>query len=386
MRIAPGPESARWLLWLLVAGPAAAQQEPAPAAAAVDGIVAALAAGDSKAIPKLAGELARGSNASRAALGRLLERLQPVAAALPVPAAGSTESPALAAPLDDKTRQLLADLAGADAAGAERARDLLAAAAANGDVEVRKLAGRADDLFTGCILSWFQAQQDSRARFACQHAPLADYGAPLLRRLQAWLIEPPMGVPAEAVKVLSIRALRDCVHGRPDPELLAQLRKLAANQVESRVVIKEAGFALAQFGDRSVLEERLRELEARAQAKDELVRGRALYELADLHNNIRDFAQAADLHQRHLALLEASEPLRKSTRTLPTMYYNACCSLALAGRIDEAFTRLDQAVDLGLQGDALPRSLLEADTDIAVLRQDPRFAKVLARLDAKPPK
>jgi hypothetical protein len=54
--------------------------------------------------------------------------------------------------------------------------------------------------------------------------------------------------------------------------------------------------------------------------------------------------------------------------------------LALAGKTDAAFARLEQAVALGKAGGGLPRSLLEVDMDIASLRQDPRFAKIVAAM------
>ncbi len=54
----------------------------------------------------------------------------------------------------------------------------------------------------------------------------------------------------------------------------------------------------------------------------------------------------------------------------PTTFFNAACSSALAGRVDEAFERLNGAVERGLW-DA---DQLIADTDLSVLHEDPRWS------------
>ena len=63
----------------------------------------------------------------------------------------------------------------------------------------------------------------------------------------------------------------------------------------------------------------------------------------------------------------------------PTAHYNLACSCALTGDPDGAFAALDQAVELGY-GDL---DLLRTDADLAALRTDPRFAPLLARVEAQ---
>jgi Flp pilus assembly protein TadD len=60
----------------------------------------------------------------------------------------------------------------------------------------------------------------------------------------------------------------------------------------------------------------------------------------------------------------------------PGVRYNLACSLALAGRADEAFAELGRAVDLGYR-DAAHAA---ADADLASLRPDPRFRAFLERM------
>jgi Flp pilus assembly protein TadD len=60
----------------------------------------------------------------------------------------------------------------------------------------------------------------------------------------------------------------------------------------------------------------------------------------------------------------------------PTAHYNLACSLALSGRTDDAYGRLERAIELGWD-DA---EHMVADEDLASLRGQPRFEALLARL------
>jgi len=57
----------------------------------------------------------------------------------------------------------------------------------------------------------------------------------------------------------------------------------------------------------------------------------------------------------------------------PTVFYNAACSNALAGRTDVAFQRLDEALDHGWRD----VEHVKADKDFASLHADPRWARTL---------
>jgi len=58
----------------------------------------------------------------------------------------------------------------------------------------------------------------------------------------------------------------------------------------------------------------------------------------------------------------------------PTTFYNAACSAALADQTDLAFERLEGALAGGWRN----VSLTESDTDLAALRDDPRWEELLA--------
>jgi predicted Zn-dependent protease len=63
----------------------------------------------------------------------------------------------------------------------------------------------------------------------------------------------------------------------------------------------------------------------------------------------------------------------------PTAWYNLACSLALTNQPSDAFAALEKAIALGYD-DA---EWMQDDADFAPIRDDPRFARLLAQLLAR---
>lgn len=84
----------------------------------------------------------------------------------------------------------------------------------------------------------------------------------------------------------------------------------------------------------------------------------------------KDYATAARLY-----VAAAEEGVGRSGD-----YYNAACSYALAGQPDAAFRELQASIEAGLE-----RPSPADDTDFASLRQDPRWAPLIARFEAAHP-
>ncbi len=63
----------------------------------------------------------------------------------------------------------------------------------------------------------------------------------------------------------------------------------------------------------------------------------------------------------------------------PIAWYNLACSLSLTGQSEDAFAALEKAIALGYD-DA---EWMQDDEDFAPIRQDPRFARLLAQLLAR---
>jgi tetratricopeptide (TPR) repeat protein len=60
-----------------------------------------------------------------------------------------------------------------------------------------------------------------------------------------------------------------------------------------------------------------------------------------------------------------------------TAHYNLACSFALLDRVEEAFETLENAIGLGYR----EPDHMRADPDLASIRDDPRFAAILERLE-----
>jgi len=97
-------------------------------------------------------------------------------------------------------------------------------------------------------------------------------------------------------------------------------------------------------------------------------------------NNVEALAELGHVYTRLGRLEEGLEVDRLLVSLVPdnpTVHYNLACSLALSGRSSEALDSLEAAIRLGYSDAGF---LLE-DADLDSLRQDPRFADLLRRLE-----
>lgn len=91
---------------------------------------------------------------------------------------------------------------------------------------------------------------------------------------------------------------------------------------------------------------------------------------------LTNWALAASRAGRHAEALAAIDAAKKNALRDPQVRYNAACVRAAAGDIDGALEDLEQAILFGFTD----RRTLETDPDLAPLRDDPRFTKMLAGL------
>ncbi len=342
-----------------------------------------LVTGDTLAMGPAVRALVLAGKDGRTSLRVLLDRVAPAATALPPVAEGTKPDPKVAnEPLDEATKTVVEDLLSKDPAKADAAGAKLAEGATTSTEQVRKVVVRSNAILTNYILRTFRDHADSGAIFAGQYAALKELGPVALETVGAWLVKPPPGGNAANLRVQCIRVIRDLVEDKPDERLAKSLQGIAAEAAATDLQ-RQARYALAQFGDRSFIDPHIQKLEQQIEGDDDAIKGTALAELADTHYQMRDYKSAAEVFKRQIAMLEAGKVDRKSVVSVPTLYYNACCSMALAGMIDDAFVHLEKAIEEGRKGQPLGRKLLEVDMDIEVLRQDARFAKVMAAFDGK---
>ena len=77
--------------------------------------------------------------------------------------------------------------------------------------------------------------------------------------------------------------------------------------------------------------------------------------------------------------LRADRDMVRMEPDSPTAWYNLACSLSLTGQPDAAFAALEKAIALGYD-DA---EWMQDDDDFEPIKQDPRFARILAQLLAR---
>ena len=181
-----------------------------------------------------------------------------------------------------------------------------------------------------------------------------------------------------------VRALRDLHPDAIDEGLLQALRQIAEDREFETEALREAlTYALAQWGDRELIERRLQRVREQLGSGDAEDRCAALQREANIHYMVRDYARAATLHRHYLRSAE-----KEGLRLTPEDYYNAACCLSLSADIDGAFAELERCVALMRSGhvDAslmLERKLFETDRDVAALRDSDRFRALVERAFGK---
>jgi hypothetical protein len=380
--------SAASVLFLAAVSPFASSQDPpatpAPSAAKPDArqlVQRVLVTSDPLAMGPAVTAVHQGGAEARTMLRALFDAVAPAAEALP----GAAEAGAATVqPLDDAAKQLVADLLAGDAGKVQAAGAELAERAKSGEEPARRIIERSQALLTHYLLRVFRDQTESNAVFAGQYDFLRDLGPAAVTALRTWVTAPPARGNPVNTRIQSIRALRDLVQPPLDEKLAKTLSEVAADPRADGDVRLQAKYALAQFGDRSAIEPELERLQEQAAGPDAAAKAEALRQIAETHYQLRAYEKAVAAYKDFLALVEAGEVDRASVRGLPTMYYNACCSMALAGMTDEAFAYLEKAIDESRKsGEPLNRRLLEVDMDIASLRKDPRFPGMIDKLAGK---
>jgi len=135
--------------------------------------------------------------------------------------------------------------------------------------------------------------------------------------------------------------------------------------MKSRTIFLSAILLFSLLGSRwgAAQQSTQRQNEVKPPTADDLVKqGQEAY-------NKKEYAKSAQLLQ---------EAIARGSRS-PGVYYDAACSLALAGDKENAFRLLNQSIQAGWRN----TEHLKSDGDLTALREDPRWAKALAASDAR---
>lgn len=246
-------------------------------------------------------------------------------------------------------------------------------------VERRSLAA----LVTATALAYVDREVESEMTFAGQFEPLSVLMPEVGQLFLNLVLDTPEWFPEDRRATL-VPALRDLYPEGPDRSYRRELRAVAEDaELEMTTLRESLALALAQWGDRSLVQEKLAELEEQSGSganQDELF---FMRQLAQLHYELRDYRVAAETWKR---VLRRSEELELPVA--PADYYNGACNLCLSGDLDAAFAELDRCAkamtdpytDESLK---LEKELFERDPDLRTLRPMPRFRALVDKMFAK---
>lgn len=152
------------------------------------------------------------------------------------------------------------------------------------------------------------------------------------------------------------------------------VRRLAA--LAAMLIAASAGYAQDQSSEEAEWFFTSQKWEQAAKAYERIVQrdvdnGLAWFRLGYARHMLKDYDRAIAAHRR-AANFETGRA---------SALYNLACAYAMKERTDEAFESLEKALDAGFND----KTLLREDSDLAGLRDDRRFARLMSRFDAPLP-
>lgn len=236
---------------------------------------------------------------------------------------------------------------------------------------------RVELILRDIALKFLERARASQMFFAGQYEALEPL-QPYVGRIYLHLVvDTPDWFPL-GFRTSAVAALRDLFVDGPGAEQVAALRRVAtAKDLEKPDVRFALACAFAQWGDHELIEPRLVELTRSAgnrRTSDELFFSK---QLAFLRYELREYASAAT---EWADFLRGSETLGESP--LPLDYYNAACSMSLAGDVRGALRELEHCVAL-LRSDAtdeshlIDRRLFDTDPELRAVRPTRRFQELV---------
>ncbi len=281
---------------------------------------------------------------------------------------------------------------GSDAHEAAKRSAAVEATLAGGKAAMRHLGGiakkvtpttaegtRAEILIRDVALGYLDRESNSGMFYAGQYEALDPLQPAIGRMFLQLVIETPDWFP-DNLRVSVVPALRDLFPEAPTEAQREDLREIAIDEDHEPANLRWAlACALAEWGDRSLVEPRLRELEESAgkrQNGDELY---FVHQLAFLHYQLREYGTAAKVWLEYLRGREAIDSVPP-----PLDYYNAACSLSLSGRIKDALAELErcatrQVSDEVDESQRVERKLFDHDPELRAVRPTKKFRELVKR-------
>lgn len=235
-------------------------------------------------------------------------------------------------------------------------------------------------LATHFTLQFVDRQAGCGIVFAGQYAPLQalqPFSGDLLFQL---LLQTPAWFP-DTHRIRLVPALRDLQPKAPEEGRLAAVEALARDTATEAEPLREAlACMLWQWGHKELAQAAIARLQQDTAEGDVDDRVRGLQQLAALQYQLREYKAAAATQRGVLKLAESTKFVLR-----PNDYYSAACVFALSGDVERGIAALQHCADLQADPNTdsslrLARNLPEKDPEIALLRRDPRFAAIFARM------
>jgi hypothetical protein len=238
-------------------------------------------------------------------------------------------------------------------------------------------------LATHVALEFVRREASCGMVFAGQYAPLQPMQPFVGDLFFQLLLDTPDWYP-DTHRIQLVPPLRDLQPTLPDEGRVEQVVAIATDEaIEPEPLRTALACMLWQWGRKQYVQptlDRLLRDSTEGDAEDRIV---VLLQLAELQYRLREYRASAATHLSVQRLAStANRPLR------PNDWYSAACVHALTGHVERGIEALQMCEKLqnapGTDSShKLERKLLEKDPEIAVLRNDPRFAAIFAAMFPK---
>ena len=257
--------------------------------------------------------------------------------------------------------------------GAKAMRHLALQAARAREGTDRAKARALDSVICHVALHWLERVKKSKMVYAGQYSALEQL-QPMVGEFYLMLvIDTPQWFPDNR-RIEVVPAIRDLYPKSPGDGVQEQIKQLAKNEdIEPFSLRTTLKYALAQWGDRSLVKDHIHKLTQEARSQDAETSMLALKALADVYYQMRDYLTAARMHSEFLTKAEAEDYYR-----VPADYYNAACCMSLSGNVISALDLLDRCLKLNNsqrvdESVKLRRDLFDNDPEIRAVRKTKRF-------------
>lgn len=263
-------------------------------------------------------------------------------------------------------------------AGAEAMQHLALKAAKAREGTDRARAQALHSVICHVGLHWLERVKKSRMFYAGQYSALEPLQPTVGEFYLALVIDTPQWFPDDR-RIEVVPAIRDLYPTSPGEAAQERIKHIATNEdiepLNLRISLK---YALAQWGDRSLIKDHLQQLAQEARSQDAETSMLALKAMAAAYYQMRDYLTAARMHNEFLAKAEAEDYYR-----VPADYYNAACCMSLSGNQRSALDLLDRCLKLNSsdrvdESVKLRRDLFENDPEMRALRGMKRFQELVS--------